>query len=83
MVPKQISFTQINLIIKNLATNLIDQIEVFDLYEKGHFNKDCYSLGIKIVFKSKAKTLLKTDIDLILLKIQNELKQNLNIKVRI
>jgi len=83
MVPKQISFTQINLIIKNLATNLIDQIEVFDLYEKGHVNKDCYSLGIKIVFKSKAKTLLKTDIDLILLKIQNELKQNLNIEVRI
>jgi phenylalanyl-tRNA synthetase beta subunit len=40
-------------------------------------------LGIKIVFKSKAKTLLKTDIDLILLKIQNELKQNLNIEVRI
>jgi len=83
MVPKQISFTQINLIIKNIATNLIDQIEVFDLYEKGNFNKDCYSLGIKIVFKSKDKTLLKTDIDLILLKIQNELKQNLNIEVRI
>lgn len=83
IVPKQITFSQINLIIKNAERNLIDKIEVFDLYEKGNFNQNCYSLGIKIVFKSKYKTLLKTDIDLILVKIQNELKQNLNIDVRI
>lgn len=83
IVPKQITFSQINLIIQNAETSLIDKIEVFDLYEKGNFNNNCYSLGIKIAFKSKYKTLLKTDIDLILLKIQNELKQNLNIDVRI
>lgn len=83
MVPKQIIFSQINLIISNVETTLIDKIKVFDLYEKGNFTNSFYSLGIKIIFKSKYKTLLKTDIDLILLKIQNELKQNLNIDVRI
>jgi phenylalanyl-tRNA synthetase beta chain len=81
-IPKEIKFDQITYIIKKFGKDLIEAIELFDIYEKFEISQEYYSLGLKVIFKSGSKTLLKTEIDPILLKIEKELKQNLNIKIR-
>jgi phenylalanyl-tRNA synthetase beta chain len=83
LVPLKITFQEILLIIKDYGKELIEEIELFDIYEKFESIDKYYSLGLKIIFRSKQKTLLKNEIDLILFEIKNKLKQNLNINIRI
>ena len=68
LVPIKINFQEILSIIKNCEKQLIEEIELFDIYEKIELVDASYSLGLKIIFRSKQKTLLKNEIDLILLK---------------
>jgi phenylalanyl-tRNA synthetase beta chain len=83
LVPITINFSQIVFVINKSEKNLIEKIELFDVYEKFDQNNEYYSLGLKIIFKSKQKTLLKLDVDAILLKIEKDLKKDLNISIRI
>jgi phenylalanyl-tRNA synthetase beta chain len=83
LVPLKITFQEILLIIKDYGKELIEEIELFDIYEKFESIDKYYSLGLKIIFRSKQKTLLKNEIDLILFEIINKLKQNLNINIRV
>lgn len=83
LIPINITFDEIIRIIKKYAKDLIQTIELFDVYEKFEVNYAFYSLGLKIIFKSNQKTLLKTEIDEILVEIENKLKENLNITIRI
>ena len=47
------------------------EIELFDIYEKIELVDASYSLGLKIIFRSKQKTLLKNEIDFVLTKVKN------------
>lgn len=82
LIPINITFHEIIRIIKKYSKNLIKTIELFDVYEKLELNYGFYSLGLKIIFKSNQKTLLKTEIDEILIEIENKLKEYLNIRIR-
>lgn len=81
-IPKEIKFDQILYIINKLGKDLIESIELFDIYEKFEVSQKHYSLGLKLIFKSGYRTLLKIEIDPILKEIEKELEQNLNIKIR-
>jgi len=81
-IPKEIKFDQILYIIYKLGKDLIESIELFDIYEKFEVSQKHYSLGLKLIFKSGYRTLLKIEIDPILKEIEKELEQNLNIKIR-
>nr|YP_010443991.1 hypothetical protein NQZ11_pgp072 [Chattonella marina]UTE94878.1 hypothetical protein CmarPt_p115 [Chattonella marina] len=82
LVPKQVRFESIEKIIKINGKSLLNKIELFDFYEKFSLSENCYSLAVKLYFKSLNKTLLKTEIDPILLSMEQELEKKLNIKVR-
>lgn len=82
LIPKKISFKEIIFIIEKCATDLIEIIELFDIYENFESTNSYYSLGLKLVFRSQNKTLLKAEVDIILLEIESELKENLNVYIR-
>jgi phenylalanyl-tRNA synthetase beta chain len=82
LIPKSVNFDKIKNLIVNNAGNLLKKIELFDLYQNIQSNNDFYSLGIKLTFRSVDKTLLKNEIDHLLLNIENELQNQLNIKIR-
>ena len=83
LIPQKINFSQIINIINKCGKNIIETIELFDVYEKFDKKDEYYSLGLKIIFKSKQKTLLKIEVDEILFNIENDLKNDLNITIRI
>jgi phenylalanyl-tRNA synthetase beta chain len=82
LILKKINYQMIQEIIKNAGGSLLEKIELFDFYENLDLNSDFYSLGIKLSFRSLNKTLLRNEIDSILLEIENKLKNNLNIQFR-
>lgn len=83
LIPIEINFQQIILVIKECGKDLLESIELFDVYEKFDSIPKDYSLGLELIFRSKNKTLVKSEIDLILLEIENKLKQNFAINIRI
>jgi phenylalanyl-tRNA synthetase beta chain len=83
LIPKNIDFEIIKKIIKNYGSSLLETIEIFDLYEKiPLMSNSFYSLGIKLSFRSLSKTLLKNDIDSIIINIEKALKNELDITIR-
>lgn len=81
-IPKKISFQQIVFVIEKYGKQLIEKIELFDVYDKFEINSAYYSLGLKLSFRSYYKTFLKIEIDKILFEIKNKLKQILDINIR-
>ena len=83
LVPIKINFQEILFIIKNCEKQLIEEIELFDIYEKIELVDASYSLGLKIIFRSKQKTLLKNEIEKknnFIHNLPNILKDNINDK---
>jgi phenylalanyl-tRNA synthetase beta chain len=83
LVPLKTNFEEIILIIKNCGKELIEEIRLFDVYEKFDLVNNYYSLSLELIFKSNQKTLLKTEINIILIEIENKLKKELNIVLRV
>lgn len=83
LIPIEINFQQILVVIRECGKDLLQSIELFDVYEKLDSIDRDYSLGLELIFRSKNKTLVKSEIDLILSDIENKLKQNFAINIRI
>lgn len=83
LIPLEINFQQILLVIRECGKDLLESIELFDVYEKFDSIDRDYSLGLELIFRSKNKTLVKSEIDLILSDIEKKLKQNFAINIRI
>ena len=82
LVPKHIKFDSIKETITKNGKSLLDKIELFDFYEQIELSQGYYSIAVKLSFRALNKTLLKTEIDPILLAIEKELEKELNIKIR-
>jgi len=82
LIPKSVTFDKIRNLILNYGGNLLKKVELFDFYENIKSTNVFYSLGIRLTFRSLDKTLLKNEIDYILVKMENELQTQLNIRIR-
>ena len=82
LIPKSVKFNILSSLIKDCGKDLLGKIEILDFYEKFDFLNDQYSLTIKLYFHSFTKTLLKNEIESIVIEIEKQLDEKLNIKIR-
>nr|ARO91353.1 phenylalanyl tRNA synthetase beta subunit [Rhodochaete parvula]ASK39571.1 phenylalanyl-tRNA synthetase beta chain [Rhodochaete parvula] len=68
--------------IKNVETNILKKIELFDEYEGKQMITGTKSMAFRLFYQSNNKTLTGQEVDLIHNKIKHNLKQNLNIIFR-
>jgi len=81
LVPNEVTFIEISKLIIATTDILLKSFEVFDIYENA-LDKTNYSLGIKLTFQSFNRTLLKSEIELLVNEIESKLFLEQNIKIR-
>lgn len=80
LVPTSIEFAEINKIIEN-AGNIIEKIQIFDVYRGKEIDQDFSSITITIIYRSLEKTLTDEEVNKVETKILNQLEDK-NVKLR-
>ena len=81
VVPNDIEYKEIRKIVNNLKIKELKQFNLIDIYTDESLNNSS-SLTINFILQSDDKTLQEEDITSIMSKIQDELKEKLNIDLR-
>ena len=68
--------------IKKAGGKFLNEVYLFDVYADNSFNSDMKSYAFKMIFQSKTNTLKDSEIDTIIQKVLNKLKQNYNVVQR-
>ena len=79
---KSVEIKNILLNIKKFATDLLEDIKLYDIYEGDQIDKNSKSVTFQLIFRSNDKTLVDIDVDKIMDKIILEASSTLNAKLR-
>jgi len=82
VVPKQMPYSQINSIIKNLRLNKLQEVKLFDVFESEKLGADKKSLAVNFTFLDEEKTLTDKEIDSWMQKIMNSLEKEGGAEIR-
>ena len=82
LVSKEYSAKKLTDTIKKAGGKILNEVYLFDVYADNSFNKDMKSYAFKMVFQSNVETLKDSDIDILIDKIINKLKNNYNVVQR-
>ena len=82
LIDKSVSFESIVKLSKNTEPDILDSVNLFDVYDGNKIPNDKKSYGIRFTFIDKRKTLTDNYIDKVMLKLKNEFKQKLNAQLR-
>ena len=75
VVPKSVSAGQIEDIIENNATSILESFALFDIYEGNQIKEGTKSMAYKINFRHKDRTLEEKEVSSIMDKILKELEK--------
>ena len=81
VVPKEIMVGQIEDVIKQRGGNILEDYNLFDIYEGDQIEKGFKSVAYNIVFRAKDRTLEESDVSGAMKKILNGLEE-LGIQLR-
>ena len=79
LISKNISYNQISDNIYNSGGELLKEISLFDLYLDNKIDNDKHSLSISLLFSSRERTLKDNEIDILMNKILENLKNKFQI----
>ena len=82
LVSKNHSSKKLTDTIKKAGGKFLNEVYLFDVYADNSFNSDMKSYAFKMIFQSKTNTLKDSEIDTIIQKVLNKLKQNYNVVQR-
>ena len=82
IIDKNIKYKEISDAISGVASGLLKNISLFDLYEGKNIGKNQHSLALSFLFNSDKKTLIDDEVDKIINKIIKILKEKYNIVQR-
>ncbi|WP_185876808.1 phenylalanine--tRNA ligase subunit beta [Blattabacterium cuenoti] len=82
LIDKNISFEEVNQLIKKRENNLVNKIRIYDFYENKNFPKSKKSCTISFFFGSKKETLTDIIINHEMKEIESFLKKELNAEIR-
>lgn len=82
VVKEDITSKDIEQIIKKNAGNLLENINIFDIYRGSQIKKGHKSIAYNISFRSSNRTLTEQDLEKPMKKILQELEKNLNAQLR-
>ncbi|MBN2878751.1 MAG: phenylalanine--tRNA ligase subunit beta [Clostridia bacterium] len=69
-------------VIKASCGNLLESIEIFDIYEGAQVEKDKKSVAFSLIFRASDRTLVDEDVNKKFVRILNALDKNFNAKLR-
>lgn len=69
-------------IIKSKSGNILERIEIFDVYKGPQIPEGKKSISFNIIFRDKSKTLTDKDINEVIKKILEDLKNKLEVEIR-
>jgi len=81
-VSKSVEIKNILLNIEKFATDLLEDIKLYDIYEGDQIHKNSKSVTFQLIFRSNDRTLVDSDVDNIMEKIILEASSTLNAKLR-
>ena len=81
-VNKSVSADQIIQIIRKYGSELLKKVDLFDVYRDKSIDLEKQSIAFSLSFQSNKKTLVDKEVDIIVQKIIDELKNRLEIKQR-
>tara|TARA_B110000003_G_scaffold56724_2_gene56808 strand:- start:16869 stop:19295 length:2427 start_codon:yes stop_codon:yes gene_type:complete len=82
LIDKSISFKSIVELSKKTERNILESIELFDVYEGDKVPKDKKSYGVRFTFLDKRKTLTDNYIDKVMNKLKIKFEKDLNAQLR-
>ena len=82
LVSKEYSAKKLTDTIKKAGGKILNEVYLFDVYADNSFNKNMKSYAFKMLFQSNVETLKDSDIDILIDKIINKLKNNYNVVQR-
>tara|TARA_Y100001970_G_scaffold250206_1_gene321731 strand:+ start:51093 stop:53123 length:2031 start_codon:yes stop_codon:yes gene_type:complete len=82
LISKEISAQELVDYVKKCSGNNLQSLEIFDLYEGPGIPEGIKSMAISLTWQSKSKTLVDSEVDLIVNKIVNSLSDKFNAKLR-
>ena len=82
LLDKSVSFESIVELSKKTEQNILDSVELFDVYEGNKIPNDKKSYGIRFTFLDKRKTLTDNYIDKVMNKLKKQFEQELNAQLR-
>ena len=82
LVPKSVSYLDIETTIKQISNHLLQEVSLFDVYEGEGVEKGKKSYAISFLFRDELGTLQDTDIDKEMFVIFSKLKSKYNIVLR-
>ena len=82
LVSNQYNAKKLTDAIKKAGGKFLNEVYLFDVYADNSFSKDMKSYAFKMIFQSKSNTLKDSEVDVLIDKIINKLKNNYNIVQR-
>ena len=82
VVNRDIAVSTIRDIIENAGGELLEDIELFDLYEGEQIPDEKKSLAFNLIFRSNQRTLTDDDVNEVFNKILNSLKDKIGVEIR-
>lgn len=82
LLDKSISFNSIVKLSNEIEKNILESIDLFDVYEGSNIPKNKKSYGIRFTFIDKRKTLTDKYIDKVMSKLKKQFEQEFNAQLR-
>ena len=82
VLPKNISYQQIEQIISASNTHKLQSTKVFDVFEHEKLGNDKRSIALRFIFKDEEKTLTDEVVEKMMAKITEALQKNMQAEVR-
>ncbi len=82
VVDNNIEASKISALIKQTTRNYLTNIEVFDLYKDSRLGENKVSIGFRMTFNSKEKTLKTKDVDKMMKSVIFRLQKEFNAEIR-
>ena len=82
LLDKNISFKSVVKLSKKTESNILESIDLFDVYEGDKIPNDKKSYGVRFTFLDKRKTLTDNYIDKVMNKLKIQFEQELNAQLR-
>lgn len=82
VVKEQVPFEDIQVKIRESSGSLLHQVQLFDIYRGEGIDSGEKSIALGLIFQDKARTLVDNEVDQIIEKILNNLKESFNATLR-
>jgi phenylalanyl-tRNA synthetase beta chain len=82
LLPFEISYSQVEKCVTDVAGPLLEKVVVFDVYQGSNLKENCKSLAIGLIFNNVSSTLTDEDVDPVINTVVSALGLHLGAKLR-